>query len=530
MLCFFHQVVRDGRSRDKDASEPCTVQEKNDWQTLAVEYFRTEPGENLTAKRRRVKSARVVAPRLASLDQARALQNALYAGTGEGLQQFENVATLDELEEKFPEDEVRAPADLPDAPRSMTISGDEDATQWSVFNFLLWKLCLCMWPLNDVFHRSYNDIKLAVRRAGLWSAYVHSIVYYNISYGPWQNCSWFHQMVDEAGVLSSRCGPSDPLLLKLWPEICLDRHFCGQGIDNSLVGAAARSKYLKDLFLEKPFVIKGPKCAVARFWSWHEAYAAWDEFHHTKALGMCSLCIGRGWSNSWEDLWTPIPVINVEQEKAVVVAAAIDEAVRGGPANSAAAGSSSSSSSGTVGPLPVGRDHLSEGSQAKDTAKARKEANQKRERSANTLHTATRLMCDRDLTMNVRFIGLGSKAGWTEYNNMCKKVKGAADCRAWFVSWSQGSWLLTLKKTFRSGEDFVGLARAGFMCDFGSSALRSLTRTSPEVQVEDHRACTFWKFILEYVAQRIGLPHYIPLSAMGLIWDSLRLRHSRGLC
>lgn len=88
------------------------------------------------------------------------------------------------------------------------------------------------------FARSYNDVKLAIRRAGLWTCYRQSIVHLNIAYGPWQSAAWFHTLISEAVSAAELMSESDPLLRRLWPYILQD-----QGIvelTDDVSGAEAR--------------------------------------------------------------------------------------------------------------------------------------------------------------------------------------------------------------------------------------------------------------------------------------------------
>ena len=77
------------------------------------------------------------------------------------------------------------------APASLSLCMDEEGKQWSAINFLKWKLHLCIQALRDPHHRSWNDMANAIREGGGWPAFCHSLVIYNISYGPWQNAAFF---------------------------------------------------------------------------------------------------------------------------------------------------------------------------------------------------------------------------------------------------------------------------------------------------------------------------------------------------
>lgn len=94
-----------------------------------------------------------------------------------------------------------------------------------------------------------------------------------------------------------------------------------------------------------------------------------------------------------------------------------------------------------------------------------------RRKTVNTLHAATVLMCNKELTEKVRMIGFLARPAFGEYNMMCYTLKdGAATAKA-YCDWASGSWLAALKKTFQCLADLGGMAPGGMQVSFGRSVL-----------------------------------------------------------
>ena len=103
----------------------------------------------------------------------------------------------------------------------------------------------------------------------------------NIGYGPWMNSSWFAQMGEEAGHIACRAKEDDPVLMRLWDDIILDKRASSESLCDSLTGKGGREEFLKSLLIAKPFTEKGPKASCSRWWSWCESQDFWDEQRHT---------------------------------------------------------------------------------------------------------------------------------------------------------------------------------------------------------------------------------------------------------
>ena len=86
----------------------------------------------------------------------RGLDNAIKEGTGKG---FENFTTSPPGND----------GELSDKPL-LCLHFDECSSNLGMFLFMLYTLPLRLVAFRDLFHREWNDIKLALQAAGVWHA------------------------------------------------------------------------------------------------------------------------------------------------------------------------------------------------------------------------------------------------------------------------------------------------------------------------------------------------------------------------
>lgn len=78
---------------------------------------------------------------------------------------------------------------------SVTVSMDQEGSQWASVWYLMYKTDLLFEAVPDVHHRAYNDMKLSVHASGLWPVYLNSLICSNMAYGPWHTSEFFRQNV-----------------------------------------------------------------------------------------------------------------------------------------------------------------------------------------------------------------------------------------------------------------------------------------------------------------------------------------------
>eukprot|EP00974_Lingulodinium_polyedra_P006089 576266-Lingulodinium_polyedra.AAC.1 len=67
--------------------------------------------------------------------------------------------------------------------------------------FLLYHLKCRLVPMRDIYHREWNDVKLALKKSDLWYAVLLSTLAFNLPYGPWDGAGWFSKLQDSAKAL-----------------------------------------------------------------------------------------------------------------------------------------------------------------------------------------------------------------------------------------------------------------------------------------------------------------------------------------
>ena len=103
----------------------------------------------------------------------------------------------------------------------------------------------------------------------------------NSAYGPWKTAAWFGLMVDQAEELAAMLGPNDPLVMKLWSQILVDKgpDLC---MDDTIIGHPARKAFIASLQATKSVSVEGPKASTQRWWSWSRSFSEWDPEHHSR--------------------------------------------------------------------------------------------------------------------------------------------------------------------------------------------------------------------------------------------------------
>lgn len=486
-MCWLHpQILRENRTRERAAGSKFSSEEKAVWKAKVAGFFK-RTSEPLEAKRKRLKAEHRSKPRLASYHWLRSVEHSIMAVTNQGFEQYDNLPGLERVlenadqsaEEKM---EIRLELSTMPAPKFLFICMDEEGKQWSSMNYMKNKLLLCVSGLRDPFHRAFNDASLAVKHSGLWATYLHSLLIYNIAWGPWQKCAWWSALKEQASDLAANLGCDDPLLLAMWDKILIDRgHVLDQPED--IRGPAARAAFVRELQYSRAFATKGDKCSISRWHSWMLAHSSWDIECHTRLMAMIAMCLVNKWEVCYEDL---------------------------------------------LEPLPHKEGHQAEGSTAKaKTAKdIRKDLDALRQKAQNTFHVATRLLADDDHVQRTRIIALGVRAEFTDFSGMQRTLKGVEGSIKYYMDATEGKWLNVFDRMIDDACDLTELGRAGFQVDFSVSALKGVSSESPIVALNDALAKDLSHLQAQLMKYRCGSmawhTSYWPGQLVGLLKDASR--------
>lgn len=168
-------------------------------------------------------------------------------------------------------------------PGSLWIAADQEQKHISACCCFADVLHLAIEFVYDFAHRSNNDIMDALVKSGLWTVYLMSIVIFNISFGPYSSCAWFHSLGQSAQNFAARLTPDDPLVLRYWPRIVLERGLSFETADDK-VGYKARSDFVKGLDSSVVVSKKGQRTSKKQWWSFQRTFRAWKSTLSERAL------------------------------------------------------------------------------------------------------------------------------------------------------------------------------------------------------------------------------------------------------
>jgi hypothetical protein len=233
---------------------------------------------------------------------ARALDHGLQAGMGHALRHFKarvKVQPLEEHEERFyilasdvpgyepeadlPEGlvplracvedkrtlETRLEApDMPDQPGLWSVP-DQGAKGWYMLFFMYCgPLHVWGWMSEDPLHRTWNDVKLILKAAGVWLVVLESTIAINLTAGPFDGAMFFGQLVEAMDKYMSVSSFRDALFISLYEKICRDLH------DGELPVQFGKASHMQAIFLGMRtawcFVRKGTKTKIMRWFSWFD--------------------------------------------------------------------------------------------------------------------------------------------------------------------------------------------------------------------------------------------------------------------
>jgi hypothetical protein len=186
-------------------------------------------------------------------------------------------------------------------PGSLWIAADQEQRQITACNFLADHCGLTIEFIFDFAHRSTNDMVDTLVKCGLWTIYLMAIVIFNISFGPYGSCAWFQQLVHTAQKMRNALTPNDPLVLRYWPRILVERghHY---STDQAKVGEQARQELIDNMDVNGIVSRKGQRCSKKQWWSFNRTFRAWKTTMSERAL----LYSGCTFFVLCPDRWKPI--------------------------------------------------------------------------------------------------------------------------------------------------------------------------------------------------------------------------------
>ncbi|CAK0907878.1 unnamed protein product, partial [Prorocentrum cordatum] len=364
-------------------------------------------------------------------------------------------------------------ADDPDAPwpahqqlpACLTTVMDQEQKQWCAAYYLSYKCQGQFVRLFGHMHRRCNDVDRGLQLAGVYGTCLLRLFEANIAYGPWVSGQYFEELQDMARTLVKAMTPDDPLLLKLRPQICND-HGWAQPWETD---ASARQRFVAGFAAEAPFQIKGSKAAAKRWFSILKSMREGDKHYHTKLLALAAIAQAKGWAEHWGDLWNPGPRLAAACQLQLGAASV---AVGGAPgsANSSAPAVAKGKSGAAAKPVTA----------AKAKASAKQKVAAVMTGSANHVHSLAKVMANPELIVKSRMVQCVAGPFEIEHAG-ATDMRGADATLAYYVGVANGSWLDTLKSSFKSLSNVEKLKQIGLTVEFDPELRGQLSAAHPAV-------------------------------------------------
>lgn len=160
----------------------------------------------------------------------------------------------------------------------LTVAVDQGADGWSAVNWMLYRQQLSALVLCDSAHRLWNDYRLAVSGAGMWSIVPLFAVVLNLDCGPWSDNRWwqlaFHASKD---YVAKKSRETCTLWQELWPQMCADKGRSADVCDEDWEAEMFKS-------LTEAFDTKLVRTATSRWFNWCTSSHKYLEMWHQRLL------------------------------------------------------------------------------------------------------------------------------------------------------------------------------------------------------------------------------------------------------
>lgn len=462
------QVLRDSRHKESSAGVEFSPEEMKVWQSQLAQFFKVNTASAAEKRRQTVKA--VTAPRIASLDWMRALENALRMGINKELRHFEVATLLGDA--TMADGRVRFPEGCPricsgnTTPNLLVLCSDRQSTQVCSVNYLTYKLGLNLVFICDPAHAGWRAILDGLSRAGFMPAVTVAQLMFNIAYGPFQRSAYFRYIQDACTDISVSIGVHDALLLFFWPRIAAELHWDHPDVCD----VEARARFLKALPAMNVSCLKGPKCSTGRFYSFCSAYREWENFHAIKLFVLTWVCLRHGFAKVMSDIFAPAagdatqvndalagdagpsestiasnagvgqktrPTLRGPSQTVSSTEATGTAGARGPSGSGGASCSSAGPAAGSVADLVTRALEPSSHAKARELGKAATQ--NERNRSVNTLHAVTRMMANDDLRVQLAMVyEVCNPLAW-EYGKAYHEIRSVEDTVRWYSNWAHGS-------------------------------------------------------------------------------------------
>lgn len=282
VCCVFVQVLKDYKvSFDLEA----TAQSSESWRSRALQFVLSRQSKETTPK-----TGEKQLQRVASFDQLLALDNCLQIITGHGLNHFiDHTYYVDGTSQSLAAHRSVMKEDYPYRDAVLVAYCDQSSVNCTCMAYMIYHLHAKILPLWDVFHRTWNDLSLALKDCGHWPLIQMMVVVLNCPLGAWQSAAFWHQIKNSCTQYCNTANEDDILFQWLLPHILED---CG--VPTSEVGDVDASGVFESLTKCSFMTTKGSKTTLGRWLSWIRSSRGVLVEWHSLLLVQIHACIQLG--------------------------------------------------------------------------------------------------------------------------------------------------------------------------------------------------------------------------------------------
>ena len=369
-------------------------------------------------------------------------------------------------------------------PPQLHIRLDQGTVGWPAMFFMFHGLKLEGSFWWDPAHRFHNDIKGALKGAGLWYMVLETTLAFNFRQGPWQKASFFRQTVEVMEkYLDTEFGQDDELFNTFYEPLATDLGMMGPGF-----GTTEHMEQVKALMASsRTWQKKGLKVKLCRWMSYFDRAEEFLPLWFITVVSLCVIGIKKGWLNHISEL----PMF------AATGAADLEEG--GGQA----------------------LEHPPAAQGAEEQPRTVKDSNAEAERLRkgcfNTLHLALVVLCSLRTRMLCAMTLALVKPSRTAFGHMLVAAKTQSASVMWWATMANEEWLAELLETIKVQQDPAALGRIGFTMLHGESC------------GEDHQVANKMVLFLRCLLQSrlhslLALSYSLPCKFAGLLHDTSSVR------
>ena len=349
--------------------------------------------------------------------------------------------------------------------------------------------------IRDIFHREWNDVRLALGDSNAWWIVLLTTVVYNLPYGPWDSQAWWGKMQDASTDYQARAGPTSPLFMVLYEEICQDFKVTAHDTPQH------RAQMFTHMAESKALTTKGAKVALRRWFSWVDAADQHDRVWNTRLLSLVLLGMVTG---VYKDLYD-VPLWKVQDRKLPEFADSEEEDEEEQDLGPAAEDEDIDDLAGQ-GVAP---------SDDKAPVSGKDELAALRKKCKNSLFVAVNVMCKDRMQHMVRIVSTMIRATREEHGRNAAACRDPESCKKFYIDAAKGKVFKVLEQSASLLQSHAALSYMGFITDFNVGIPARITVDHQLVKEQDDLAKLVMTIEMNQIKHRAGSMMYHYESWLG---------------